>query len=189
MRIEGCRIELLDHSACTAWLDHVLGRAPAPADLGDPAWLLCHSDDGVTWGHRDGGVWRLASAFFPEPCPVPSEIRVQEMRVFSSKAEVLIWRTDNGLRGRMLVDDDHGQVEDSLRPDDEERLLLSGQVHDERDGFTCVSDGGGGMQVLPLRVPKRDSSRWPRLRVRHYFAREENTGSIRVVATRLVEVK
>jgi hypothetical protein len=52
MRIAGCRIEPLDHSDCKAWLEHVLGQGPAPADIGDPAWLLCRSDDGVTWGRR-----------------------------------------------------------------------------------------------------------------------------------------
>jgi len=189
MRIAGCRIELLDHPACKAWLDHVLGRAPAPEDLDRPAWLLCHSDSGVTWGRRDGGEWRLASDFFPELCPVPSEIGIQEMRVFSPKAEVLIWRADSGLRGRMLVDEDCGQVEDALRPDNEERLLLSGQVYEERDGFTRVSDAAGAEQVLPLRIEKGASTGWPRLCVRHYFTREDKTGSIRVVATRFVEVK
>ena len=189
MHIKGCQIDLLSPAACKAWLDHVLSRAPAPADIGDPAWLLCHSVDGVTWGRRDGGVWRLASTAFPELCPVPSEIGIQQMRVFSPKAEVLIWRADGGLRGRMLLDEDDDQVEDALRPDNEERLLLSEQVHEERDGFTLVSDGTGAQQVLPPRVPKGDSCRWPRLCVRHYFAREEKTGSVRIVATRLVEVK
>jgi CRISPR-associated protein (TIGR03984 family) len=189
MRIAGCRIEPLDHSDCKAWLEHVLGQGPAPADLGDPAWLLCHSDDGVTWGRRQGSAWCLASTFFPELCPVPSEIGIQEMRLFSPAAEVLIWRARDGLRGRVLRDDGSSKLDPELRPHDEERLLLSGQIRDERDGFTRVSDGAGAEQVLPLRVQEVGSSRRPLLCVRHYFAREDRTGCIRVVATRLVEVK
>ena len=188
-RVAGCQIEPLDHLACKAWLDHALGHAGAPADLGNHAWVLCHSDDGVTWGRRGGEGWHLASTVFPDLCPVPSETGLQEMRVFSPEAEVLIWRTEESLCGRVLRDTSPGDVQEALRPDTEDRLLLSGRVSERRDGFTRVCNGAGAEQILPLRVAEGPSSRWPRLRVRHYFARDDKTGCVRVAATRLVEVR
>ena len=91
MKIEGCEIEGIDGAGCTAWLDHVLDRGAVPTALGEPAWLLCHCDDGVTWGRFDGGGWRLGSAVFPDLCPRPSALVLQELRVFSASTEVSIW--------------------------------------------------------------------------------------------------
>jgi CRISPR-associated protein (TIGR03984 family) len=186
-RIDGCEIERIDGAASRVWLDHVLGRVPAPLVLGDPAWILCHCDDGVTWGRLEGGAWRLGSAVFPDLCPHPSDVVLQELRAFSAIAEVLLWRTDDGFCGRVLRDSVPKDA--SCSPHDEERLLLSGRVGEDKDGFTRVGDGAGAEQALPLRIMEGSSHSWPRLRVRHYFARDEETGSVRVVATRLVEVK
>lgn len=189
MRIAGCQIDRLDNITSLLWLQFVLGRGGALADLGGHAWVLCHCDDGVTWGRREGDEWLLGSSYFPELCPAPTETNIQEMRVFSPAFEVLIWRTENGLRGRVLRDvPADGAQERPETPDDEERLLLAGRVAEHREGFTRVGDGSGAEQVLPLHVTEGRSSPWPRLRVRHYFAREDRTGSVRVAATRLVDV-
>jgi hypothetical protein len=40
MRPAGCQLDRLDMVASKRWLDFVLGRGPAPGDLGDPAWLV-----------------------------------------------------------------------------------------------------------------------------------------------------
>jgi CRISPR-associated protein (TIGR03984 family) len=188
-RIASCQLHQLDEVASRSWLVFVVRGGPAPAALGDRAWLLCHCDDGVTWGRLDGEEWQLGSSCFPDLCPVPSESNVLEMRVFSPAAEVLIWRTENGLCGRMLRDAEPGDAgEQPDRPDDEERLLLASRVGEHREGFTRLGDGSGAEQALRLRVTEGPSSSWPRLRVRHYFARDDRTGCVRVVATRLVEV-
>lgn len=188
-RMAGCQVERINASAAKAWLDYVLGRGAAPMSLGGPTWLLCHCDDGVTWGRLEGSAWRLGSGVFPDLCPVPSEISVQELRVFSPSAEVLVWRTEDGLRGRVLRDSDPAVNDGPLAPHDEDRLLLGERVGEFRDGFTRVGDGTGAEQALPLHITEERSSSWPRLRVRHYFAREERTGCVRIVATRLVEVR
>jgi CRISPR-associated protein (TIGR03984 family) len=187
MRIAGCQLEQLDQVASRRWLDFVLGRGAAPGDLGNRAWLLCHCDDGVTWGRREGDAWHLGSSYFPELCPAPSESNIVEMRAFSPAVEVLIWRAENGFCGRMLRDAEPADQFD--RWDDEERLLLASHVVESRQGFTRVGDGSGAEQALPLHVTEGTSSSWPRLCVRHYFARDDRTGCVRVVATRLVEVK
>lgn len=190
MLVVGCQLETLDEVASRSWLDFVLGRGEAPGKLGDRAWLLCHCEDGVTWGRREGDEWHLGSSCFPDLCPAPSESSILEMRVFSPAAEALIWRTEGGFQGRVLRDAEPGDAAAPPpdRPDDEERLLLAGRVGEERRGFTRVGDGSGAEQALPLRVTEGPPSSWPKLRVRHYFARDDRTGSVRVVATRLVEV-
>ncbi|MCZ7664444.1 MAG: CRISPR-associated protein Csx19 [Thermoleophilia bacterium] len=188
-RVEGCEIDRIDGAVSKAWLDHVLGRAAAPIALGDPAWLLCHCDDGVTWGRFEGGVWRLGSTVFQDLCPHPSALVLLELRVFSAVAEVLIWRADDGLRGRILRDSAAPMKDVSCLPHDEERLLVSGRAGEHQNGFTRVGDGTGAEQALPFRVTEGSAHSWPRLRVRHYFARDNESGSVRVVATRLVEVK
>lgn len=185
--VEGCVVERIDDAACKAWLDHVLGRGAAPAALGEHAWVLCHCDDGVTWGRREGSGWLLGSTLFPDLCPHPSELGLQELRVFSAVAEVLIWREEDRLCGRILRDST-APVKD-CSPDDEKRLLVAGVVRECREGFTRVGDGTGAEQALPLNVGEGPAHAWPCLRVRHYFGRDEATGSIRVVASRLVEVK
>ena len=187
-RIAGCDVDRIERRACEAWLDCVTGRGPVPLSLGEDAWALCHCDDGVTWGRLADGTWRLASQVFPGISPVPSAITLQEMRVFSRVAEALIWRTEDGLRGRVLRDVPSAVRDGPLMPHDEQRLLLAGRVGEHRDGFTRVGDGTGAEQVLPLPVVEGVLPLWPRLHVRHYFTCDEHTGRVRVAATRLVEV-
>lgn len=187
--VEGCVVERIDGATSKAWLDHVLGRGAAPSALGEPAWVLCHCDDGVTWGRREGSGWLLGSIVFPDLCPRPSELGLLELRIFSAVAEVLIWRDESGLRGRILRDSTDPVMDRSCSPHDEDELLVSGLVGEYRNGFTRVGDRMGAEQALPLRVAEGPPHAWPCLRVRHYFQRHEATGSIRVVASRLVEVK
>jgi CRISPR-associated protein (TIGR03984 family) len=186
--IAGCAIEPIDGAASTAWLSYVLGDAKAPTVFGEPMWLLCHCDDGVTWGRYEGGVWRLGSDVFPDLCPRPAAATLLELRLFSPVTEVLIWRTHSGLRGRILRDSTQPNVDPACLPDDEERLLMIGRVIDRKEGFTRVANGAGAEMALPVQLGEGLAA-WPRLRVRHYFACDEDTGCVRVVATRLVEVK
>ena len=188
--VEGCQIDRLDGPSCRAWLDHVSGRSAAPVpELIEPStWLLSHCDDGVTWGMVEGSGWRLGSMAFPDLCPPPSAATLQELRVFSRKVEILIWRGAAGLSGRILRESPSLVDGHPCAPHDERRLLLAGRVGEYRDGFTRVGDGTGAEQALPLRVTEGPSHSWPRLRVRHYFARDAETGGVRVAVTRLVEV-
>lgn len=185
-RIQGCELEPIDGAQSVVWLDYVLGRGAAPALLDASAWLLCHCDDGVTWGRLEASTWLLGSTVFPDLCPQPSALVLQELRIFSAGIEIMLWRTEQGLRGRALRD---SPVEDvSCSPHDDQRLLLAGRVAEHKDGFTRVGNGSGAEQALPLRVVEGPSQSWPRLHVRHYFERDEATGSVRVAVTRLVEV-
>ena len=188
MRITGCQLAPLDDVASRRWLDFVLGRGIAPFSLGDRAWLLCHCDDGVTWGRREGDEWRLGSTYFPHLCPVPSEDNIQELRAFSPVAEVLIWRVGHGFSGRTVHDAEPGSGEEQPdRPGEEQRVLLGARICERRGGFTRVAEGTGAEQIVPLDLQEGPASSWPRLRVRHYFARDDRTGCVRVVMTRLTD--
>ncbi|SFW22783.1 CRISPR-associated protein Csx19 [Nitrosovibrio sp. Nv17] len=188
--VERCQINRLDGPSCRAWLDHVLGRSAAPVSelIEPPAWLLCHCDDGVTWGLIDGSGWQLGSTVFPDLCPPPLVTTLQELRIFSRKGEILIWREADGPSGRILRESAQPVDDDPCAPHDEQRLLLAGRVGEHRDGFTRIGDGTGAEQALPVRVTEGPPHSWPRLRVRHYFTRDIETGGVRVAVTRLMEV-
>jgi CRISPR-associated protein (TIGR03984 family) len=187
--LHGCHVERIDHQGCRAWLSYVLGESGAPLAWDAPTWLLCHCDGGVTWGRLTERRWQLGSAAFSDLCPTPTERSVQELRVFCRASEVLIWRSGDGLLGRILTDTAPAESSGPLAPHDEPRLLLGGQIVEERDGFTRVRNGAGREQALPLTGLQRPWAEWPRLYVRHYFARDEETGFVRVAVTRLVELK
>jgi CRISPR-associated protein (TIGR03984 family) len=188
-KVQGCEIDQLDAERCKAWIDHVLDAGPPPFPVECPAWVLFHCDDGITWGRVDGARWRLGSELFPETSPRPSQLSIQELRMFCRAFEVLIWRTQDRYRGRVLRDVERSSVSGPVGPDEEERPLLGDHVIEHRDGFTLVEDGSGAEQVLPLRLSPGSISTRPQLVVRHYFARDERTGCVRVAASRLVEVK
>lgn len=188
--IEGAILEALESSTCEEWLRHLDAGSEPPIALGERAWLLCHGDDGVTWGCFCDGAWEVGSAHFPELSPPVAEVTLQELRIFSSALEVLIWRTGGQLRGRMLRDVAAGGPTAACEPQDERRFVVGNRVLEPpRGGFSRVGDGTGAEQVLPFRAPPgAGSQKWPRLRVRHYFSIDQQSGTARIAASRLVEL-
>lgn len=193
-RLEGCRIESLDNEACRAILGWSTGSdKPEPGDS-TVSWLLAHCHDGVTWGWFDHGnrLWRLSSEVFPDLSPKISGSNFLDARLFGSESETLIWRTDVGLSGRCLIDEPPAIPDSPTRTDDEIRILLGDRASGApKDGFTRVGTAGGAEQAVPLECTDGDfkSNRWPlRLRVRHYFEQDMETGAVRVAAARLVDV-
>ncbi|SHF33579.1 CRISPR-associated protein, TIGR03984 family [Desulfacinum infernum DSM 9756] len=191
-RIQGCALEPLDQEACKQVLDWIVGgRSSYPADDGF-TWLLAHCRDGVTWGRRDGAGWRLSSRPFPDLCPAVLPTNLLELRLFGKQGEILIWRIEEGFRGRRLVDAPNPDETSPARPDEEVRILLGDRlVEGPRDGFSRVATAAGTQQAVALECTDTDfkGGRWPlRLRVRHYFDQDPETGAVRVTATRLVDV-
>jgi CRISPR-associated protein (TIGR03984 family) len=193
-RLEGCRIEPLDDKACRAVLQWAAGGEPVEGDH-DFAWLLAHCRDGVTWGRSDGAArsWLTSSSPFPDLCPAITGANLLEMRLFGPERETLIWRTDTGFSGRCLSDEPVHGKDSPARPDDREiRILLGDRLVDgPRDGFTRVGTASGAQQAVPLVCAAsdfKDKRRPLRLKVRHYFEQDEQTGAVRVAATRLVHV-
>ena len=195
----GCELSKLDAAACNECLAWLIGvqkeppKFPAAADL---VWALGHCDDGVTWGRRapQNGLWLLGHQSAPEVSPPIRPETLQELRLFGDMAEVLIWRTDDGLRGRLFRESDpaayfNGET-NPLRPSDESRIIRGSQVIAQCEhGFTHVGDGAGAEQVLPRAVTKEQlQGAQVVLTVRHYWEQDVDTGAVRIAATRLVNL-
>lgn len=184
----GCTLSTLDCEACEQYLSWLAKGDVAPEGTAGLRWALAHSDEGVTWGRYDSGarVWRLGDQVVPEVSPSIRREALQELRIFGESAEVLIWRTDKGLRGRVIKDAPH--TSDSPRPLDETRLLRGSYVVKPCEhGFTHISDQAGAEQVVPLEVTNERLPAAPvLLQVRHYYESDADTGAVRIAATRLV---
>jgi len=190
--LQGCNIEPLDLEACDQVLDWIVkGPKPSRGDDG-LTWLLAHCRDGVTWGRYENSRWMLSSGPFPDLCPIPSRENLLEVRLFGERGEILIWRTDKGFQGRHLTDRLKQNGKSPDWPDDEVRILLGDRLMGgPKDGFTRVGAASGMQQAVPLICRNEDFARgrWPlRLRVRHYFEQDPQTGAVRVAATRLVDI-
>ncbi len=162
------------------------GRMPA----GMP-WLLAHADDGVIWGKREAdGTLRLAGDVFQDAAIYPAvavKLRaetLQQVRVFGPAGELLVWRTEDGFRGR-LVQDGPEPPEDAL-PDEEHLLWGMGRPPEPpRKGFTRLVEGQQGLVHAPP-VEVREGQR-PRLVVRHYVNYDEE-GQAYIYLSRLVDL-
>lgn len=194
--LAGCTVQPIDVEAYFTWL---LGEpgTDIPKGAAGMVWALAHCDDGVTWGRRNSpGIsnWILGSQLFPDICPTPQRERLQEIRIFSKNAEVLIWRTDVGFRGRVLRESDppvdRNNGSDPLRPSDEYRIIRGNRlIGIPKSGFSYVADGTGAEQVIPIEVSDQQlEQRSVRLCVRHYYEQDDGTGSVRIAATRLVKL-
>lgn len=192
----GCRISSVDCETCGRFVAWFRGKGDRPGSVQDNwEWGLVHCDDGVTWGRFDPikKAWRSSSESFPDGCPVVTPFNLIEMRLFGKNSEIMIQRNGAEFSGRWIVDLSSSDEEPPTRPEDECRILLGDRMVDRaRNGFTRVGTADGSEQVVPLECTERDFSggRWPlRLWIRHYFQKDEETGVVRVAASRLVSVE
>jgi len=196
--LAGCALTPLDAPTCERYISWLLGEgnAAAPAGRSGLVWALAHCDDGVTWGRYDlaARAWRLGNQVAPDVAPPVRPETLQELRLFGEGSEVLIWRTEAGLQGRVLREADPaadcGDESNPLRPSDESRILRGALVLAEcHHGFTHIGDGAGAEQVLPLAASKDQlQAAQVRLDVRHYCEADAETGAVRIAATRLVSL-
>ncbi len=196
--VAGYEVGPLDEAVCDGYLAWLLGEqgAAPPSHATDLAWMLAHSDDGVTWGRcdQDAKTWILGHETAPEVSPPVRRETLQELRLFGDSAEVLIWRGEEGWRGRVLRDTepptDRSDESNPLRPSDEHRILRGDHVVATCErGFTRVSDRTGAEQVLPIVVSRNGlQARRARIHVRHYWEQDVVNGAVRIAATRLVKL-
>lgn len=191
-RIARCCIRPLEDADCRRYLDWLTGSGDKPDGADGVAWALAHLDDGVTWARleRETGAWASGHDVDPDVSPAIRAETLQELRLFGADREVLVWRTPAGLRGREVTESASNQ-EAVPTPFDERRVLRGNQVRKVfEQGFTCVADGAGAQQVLPMRVTDQQlRSQNVRLVVRHYFERDDQSGAVRVALTRLVALQ
>jgi CRISPR-associated protein (TIGR03984 family) len=188
-------LSALDPAACDQHLAWLLGGREPPGEVTGLVWALGHFDDGVTWGRRaQDRVWRLGQQVAPDVSPPVRPQTLQELRLFGHTAEVFIWRTDEGLRGRVLRENDsavdHNDETNPLRPSDESRIIRGTRIIAQcEQSFTHIGDGAGAEQILPRAVTNEQlQGAQVVLTVRHYWEQDRQTGAVRIAVTRLVEL-
>jgi hypothetical protein len=175
----GARISSVDNTSCIAWLNWLSSPSNKPQGTHGVVYALAHCDAGVTWGYLGkNGKWSLGSHFDPVLCPVPTVQSIQEIRFFGPCAELLIWRTENGLKGRLLIDESIGEKQnDPLFPMLESRYLRGSAVKTHE--FVHYIDDGGLEQMAPASLNGK-------LYVKHYFIEENETGAVKIFISRLL---
>ena len=182
-----------------------------PGDLGDVkgwlqdraiehslCWLLAHADDGVIWGKVEQGALTTsheAAQGDGEAENVWPPLRVetlQQARLFSKHAELLLWRDgDNVWHARLFRQPAEGEMPAFTEAIDEPQMVWGTHPRPLGDGgFTLMSDGAQGLRhAVPLAVTGayNEQNRPLRLWVRHYIG-EDETGFARIVASRLVDL-
>ena len=155
----------------------------------DMPWLLAHADDGVIWGKRQAdGTLLLSSDVFSDPEAYPSvavllrAITLQQARIFGPAGELLIWRTDEDLAGRM-VKDEHMLLK--AMPDEQHLLWHQGNPVkiDQTAGFAMLQEGQRGQRHAPPVIPQ--GKRRPALTVRDYVDYDDE-GQAYIALSRLV---
>ena len=187
----GCEITKFDDNDCRDILEWLRDNHRPQGLKDDFEWALIHCSDGVSWGYFKDG-WHLGCHAFPGYSPHIVEYNLMELRIFGARAEILIWRNEGVMAGRLLRDIDTGNEDPLLKPADETRVLVGDRLLDgPKDGFSRVGSAAVQEQVVPLACSKDDfrAGRWPlRLKVRHYFEQDNKSGALRVGATRLVDL-
>jgi CRISPR-associated protein (TIGR03984 family) len=186
-------IRTLNHKDCQRVLDWVTGDGEPIPDAGKLHWLLAHCQDGVTWGklNTQNAQWQTSSKPFPNLCPPLSTGNLLELRVFGPETEILIWRVEDGFKGRFLTDAPEFDETSPIKPAFENRILLGNRFEESENGFTRISSEDGRKQAVPLECDPKElnGTQWPlRLKVRHYFEQDDETGEVRAAASRLVDV-
>jgi CRISPR-associated protein (TIGR03984 family) len=150
-------------------------------------FLLAHTYDGVVWGRRVKGQWRLSSEL-GQPYPQLVASMLQTLHVFGVDEELFLWRGEDGrLCGRVFQ-------ENSFPSDDveDETQILWGNLAQPRgDVFSELQDGRQGLiHAVPLTIHKDGGKDRPaQLIVRHYIVRDPATGLALKWFSRLVTLQ
>lgn len=150
------------------------------ADRYNLDYVLIHADDGVIWGYFDSGQIILSSEVFGnqvESLKVKLRtITLQRARLFGSAGELLVWRADDGLEARLIIDNGEQSLERT-------HLLWGDRIEKQSRGFTLMREGQQGLyHAPPIKVPP---GRRAVLKVRHYIDYDEQ-GQAFISMSRLV---
>jgi CRISPR-associated protein (TIGR03984 family) len=153
-------------------------------------YLLAHAEDGVIWGRFDNEHLTTAEKVFHKSnfkvdFPSLRLLTLQQCRVFGQNGEVLLWRTGEKWRSRLVQDN----PEVDKIP---ERQILWGTHGEKRDNFTLLWDGSQGLKhAVPfseIELGDRNKLINPvRLLVHHYITYDDN-GVARIHLSRLVDL-
>ncbi len=129
-------------------------------------YLLAHTDDGVMWGIIEKGTLHLSSQQQWQAVSRQVQltgVKIQQLRLFGSAGELLIWRVGEGVfNGRLLADGPTAPPNSY-----EEHHLLWGEGVETGGKFTLLRDGEQELYHAPPLPQAR--GRRARLKVRHYI--------------------
>jgi len=147
-------------------------------------YLLAHAEDGVIWGKFQDGTLLTADTAFSK-FPKLNLCTLQECRVFSENAEVMLWKIDIGFKARLIKDDNLEEDKYII----ENQILWGTHKEAEKNGFTLVADGQQGLRhAVPLTdIFFKDNERPLRLTVYHYIDYNDS-GVARIDLSRLVNL-
>jgi hypothetical protein len=182
----GATVRTLDSDAAAAilaWLfDSNAGAPFADAEAARFEYALLQCADTLVWGVYEAGNWTWADE---QP---DSEVRqrrweaLQEARIFGPTMDILIWSAGGGFRGRLLTGAANSPGRESLR-----RFAAWDQADDPDwaegtvgDAFCWRRTTGGRVTVTP---------RGTGVELLDYLSEDEETGVLRVAATRFVTVR
>lgn len=168
--------DIQDDSTLTSWIEENASNYQLK-------YLLAHADDGIIWGKFEEGKLITAHESFPQ-FPELKLLTLQQCRIFGELGEILIWKTDEGLKARLV----QNTSEYESFPEDQ---ILWGGRKTEKNGFTLLTDGSQGLEhAVPLKGIKfsKDKERPVRLVVRHYY-KYDCAGVARIFLSRLVDLK
>jgi CRISPR-associated protein (TIGR03984 family) len=188
-QIKACQAQVIQTSAFTSgdirdWLQQ-------HASAHNLRWLLAFADDGVIWGSFSEGVLNLSGDAISIAPPLRAET-LQTARLFSENAELLLWRDGDLQWNARLIQDNAAAEETQWREAIDEMHILWGTKAERRnDDFALMSDGSQGLRhIVPIGINGNydERSRPLRLHVRHYLSEDEETGFVRIVASRLLDL-
>lgn len=150
-------------------------------------WLLAHADDGVIWGELRNDGLHLSGDAFPDISPRLRAVTLQQVRLFGSAAELLLWRDGSiwqsqVIQGRVIQDG----AGEPCEYYDESHLLWGDRVEEQKDGFLLLRQGSEGLCHTP---PLPQTAQLPaQLLVRHYLAYDAD-GQAYVAFSRLIALQ
>jgi len=172
---------IVDQGTLTSWLEE-------QARNWKLNYLLAHAEDGVIWGRFDNYRLTTAEKVFHQPefnFPTLRILTLQQCRVFGQNGEVLLWRTGETWRSRLVQDN----PEVYKIP---ERQILWGTHGEKRGNFSLLWDGSQGLKhVVPFTDIALDERNRLINRVRlmvHHFIDYDDSGVARIHLSRIVDL-
>lgn len=107
---------------------------------------------------------------------------IQRLRVFNEDRELLIWRSSDGLKGRLRID---GEGDDAFVVDAEQ--VLFGTEAEDLKGFTRIREKRGTELILPisdLRIDDKKNRAF--IKTRNYIGFNEDTHQAGYIDCRFV---
>ncbi len=140
------------NSRADAWKDDIsMSSAPFQAAItyaiSAPSWFVAYLDYRVmigTWHHEEG-----CDFYREQPDEALNPHYIQRLRVFNCSEEVMFWRSNGTLKGRIRRDDLDGDKDEAVLA---HQVLFGTRIDSgfKQDGFTRITEDRGTSLILPF---------------------------------------